>query len=225
MHMIDRTRREARSGRKGSPHRLDRGTALALAFVIVAAIGGAADARADAEGFDSEAPVITATRSVAPNDAGWNRTDVTVSWTCTDNLPGATLDVDSHSFTTESATHSKTVTCTDAAGNTATDTQRVKIDKSAPLTSIDMFVGGDLSGRATDNLSGVASTTVSWTSLGTITTGAVCYSGCKSTNVKWRATPPQPGSNVYRVAARSVDLAGNIGPTYVATLPVFIVMR
>lgn len=201
------------------------GAGQSVVGVAVDVGGNETSATIDGINIDTDGPVITASRNIAPNEAGWNRTDVTVTWACDDDEPGATLDVEAHTFATESATHSETATCTDVAGNTATDTQRAKVDKTAPLTAIDVFVGGDVRGNAADNLSGVAVTTVRWTSLGTVETTAVCNSGCGTTLAKWRATPPQPHPNVYRVAARSVDVAGNVGPSTVAPLPAFFLTR
>lgn len=178
--------------------------------------GNTAGATVEGINIDLDAPTITASRDVQPNAFGWNRTDVTVTWICTDDQPGATLSEETFTFSTEGASLSHSVTCTDLAGNTASNVQTASVDKTAPMTTIDRFTGGDVTGGATDNLSGVTGTKVTWTNIGTIQTQAVCYSGCVSTVAKWRATPPRPWPGIYRIGARSTDLAGNEGPSATA---------
>lgn len=173
--------------------------------------------------IDTSAPVVTATRDRQPNAFGWNRADVTVTWTCTDDQPGATLSEETFTFSTEGAALSHTATCTDIAGNETPNTQTARIDKTAPMTQIEQHTGGDVRGTATDALSGVTGTKVTWTNVGTVQTAAVCYSGCVSGLARWRATPPRPWPNVYRIGARSTDLAGNEGPSATAA-PIIVIV-
>jgi hypothetical protein len=85
--------------------------------------------------IDKTAPTINANRTPDPNANGWNKTDVTVSYTCSDALSGldssgcATDDT----VTTEGANQSVSGTVTDKAGNSATATVNdINIDKTAP---------------------------------------------------------------------------------------------
>lgn len=187
--------------------------------VVIDRAGNSSVATVDGINIDSVGPVVTASRDVTPNANGWNRTDVKVDWQCSDLRPSSLTETE-HTFTAEGANQSHSVTCTDIAGNATTNTVTVNIDKTAPLTIIDQFMGGDVRGSATDNLSGVASIAVSWSSVGRIETQAVCYSGCGTVLAKWRATPPQPRPNVYNVSARSIDLAGNVGPSAIGSTPI-----
>src|SRR5207244_1219198 len=71
----------------------------------------------------------------APNAAGWNNSDVRVSFTTNDNLSGvASTSVASPLvLSVEGTSVSGTVVVTDAAGNSKTFTSpAVKIDKKAP---------------------------------------------------------------------------------------------
>ncbi len=82
---------------------------------------------------DKTKPVITFDSRTAANSYGWNNSDVTVTWSCTDALSGAVADSVSTKVSTEGANQSATGTCTDLAGNTASDEQTdINIDKTAP---------------------------------------------------------------------------------------------
>ena len=85
---------------------------------------------------DTTPPTITfVSRLPAANAFGWNNTDVTLTWSCSDDvavlLPTVTQVVSS-----EGSSLSATGTCADTSGNTASDTQTgINIDKTAPLLS------------------------------------------------------------------------------------------
>ncbi len=113
---------------------------------------------------DATAPTITLdSRSPAPNSYGWNNSDVTVTWTCSDALSGAVADTVSQTVSSEGKNQSVTGTCTDNAGNSASDTQTgINIDKTSP--TLNPSVSPDpviLNGSATaspnasDSLSGI----------------------------------------------------------------------
>src|SRR6202008_317509 len=71
-------------------------------------------------GVDNEPPTIKATVSPGPNAAGWNNTNVTVKFTCTDAISGIATCPPSQTVTTEGANQVISGTATDNAGNTAT---------------------------------------------------------------------------------------------------------
>lgn len=85
---------------------------------------------------DTTAPVIAVqSRTPAANSAGWNTSDVTVTWTCTD-LGGTVSSTVSATTTGEGADLSLTGTCTDLSGNSASDTVTgIKVDKTAPTVT------------------------------------------------------------------------------------------
>jgi hypothetical protein len=92
---------------------------------------------------DATAPTINGAASPAPNAAGWNNTDVTVSYTCSDSsTPGSGLATGacpgSETVSTEGANQSRTGTVTDQAGNSASTTVgNINIDKTAPEFNCD----------------------------------------------------------------------------------------
>lgn len=91
------------------------------------------------DGAAPDAPTVTALP--APNAAGWNNTDVTVSFTANgDNGPsGVAHCTDTVVVDAETDTDGRSVSgaCTDAAGNTSSAAATtVKLDKTAPSTPV-----------------------------------------------------------------------------------------
>ncbi|HEY5011695.1 MAG TPA: hypothetical protein VIK61_03195, partial [Acidimicrobiia bacterium] len=81
--------------------------------------------------FDSTAPTITASQSPAPNGAGWNNTNVTVTFTCSD-ASGIASCTPPQTVTTEGAGQHVAGTAIDNSGNTASTTATVSVDKTPP---------------------------------------------------------------------------------------------
>jgi len=80
---------------------------------------------------DKTAPTLTASFS-----SGWHIGDVTVAWSCTDELSGPVAQPPNDTVPGEGANLSSTATCTDTAGNTATKTvSGIQIDRTAPTTT------------------------------------------------------------------------------------------
>jgi RHS repeat-associated protein len=82
---------------------------------------------------DKTAPVIQAKADPAPNAAGWNNTNVTVTFTCSDSGSGIATCQGPISVTTEGAGQTVTGTAVDKAGRTSTVTVTLNIDKTAPV--------------------------------------------------------------------------------------------
>ena len=87
--------------------------------------------------LDKTNPSISFTGRTAPNSTGWNNTNVTANWACSDPLSGPASDIVNQTLTSEGAGQSVTGTCIDLAGNTASDTQGgINIDRTAPTLSL-----------------------------------------------------------------------------------------
>ncbi|MFN8444105.1 MAG: ExeM/NucH family extracellular endonuclease [Caldilineaceae bacterium] len=87
--------------------------------------------------LDGAAPVAAPTQSPAANGAGWNNSDVTVTWNWSDNGAG----IDTPNCTTSSTSSGEgeltlTATCRDKAGNTGSASYSVKVDKVAPTVTV-----------------------------------------------------------------------------------------
>ncbi len=85
--------------------------------------------------IDNTEPTIIGTATPEANANGWNKTDVTVSFTCTDAHSGVKSCPSATTLTAEGANQSVNGTATDNAGNTASVTVVVNIDKTAPALS------------------------------------------------------------------------------------------
>ena len=87
--------------------------------------------------IDKTPPAIALANRTPANGAGWNNTDVTLTWNCSDALSGPVVNQLSHSLSGEGATQNATGHCEDRAGHTAGDTQSgINIDKTSPTSQI-----------------------------------------------------------------------------------------
>lgn len=84
---------------------------------------------------DTTPPIITSSQAPLSNAAGWNNTDVTVFFSATDTVSTPTCTVAEVGVTAEGASQAVSTTCTDAAGNSATATHTVNIDKNQPVVT------------------------------------------------------------------------------------------
>src|SRR5205823_1693013 len=81
-------------------------------------------------------PTIAATAAPAANAAGWNNTDVTVTFTCADPLSALVACPAPVTLSTEGANQSATGTATLKIGGTISATASgISIDKTAPQVS------------------------------------------------------------------------------------------
>jgi hypothetical protein len=85
---------------------------------------------------DPTPPVMTAAVDPAPNANGWNDTDVTVTFSCEDGESGIESCPDPVTVTTEGLDQTITVEAFDRAGNTATVSVTVSLDKTSPSVSL-----------------------------------------------------------------------------------------
>lgn len=141
-----------------------------MSFMLeVTDAGGLVDsAECDVIVNDITPPVATPTQSPAANFAGWNNTDVSVSWDWVDAGKG----VDDNNCTQTSTSSGEglglnlTASCTDLAGNTADESYAVNVDKTAPAIAWNgsindgdifffSFVPASPTCTAADTLSGV----------------------------------------------------------------------
>jgi hypothetical protein len=84
--------------------------------------------------IDKTAPTANPAQTSTANAAGWNTSDVTVTWNWTDGQ-GSGIDPVScttRSTSTGSGVQELTATCSDLAGNSGTASQTVRVDKTPP---------------------------------------------------------------------------------------------
>lgn len=154
-------------------------------------------------GVDNAPPTITAAVTPAPNAAGWNNTNATVSFTCSDKTAGIASCTAPLMLTGETDGETLVGTAIDKAGNIATLTLTVKLDLSPPNLTIMSPVNGSnvfaspvaVAGTVTDAVSGLASITCN---------GAPATINGSSFTCGVTLTP---GTNSINVVA--TDVAGN----------------
>jgi hypothetical protein len=116
--------------------------------------------------IDQTPPEIVAHVSPDANASGWHNSDVTVTFTCTDATSGIATCEDPIIITTEDTGQVVTGTAVDVAGNTASTSVTLDIDKTAPSITITGISEGTKypacspptpAHEATDPLSGLSS--------------------------------------------------------------------
>lgn len=150
---------------------------------------------------DKTAPTITGKVVGTPNGNGWFTGDVTVHWTCADNLSGVVACPDDSTVTGEGSDRSASASVRDRAGHTATATvDGIKIDRTAPTTTATDVPAGwsnaavTVALKGSDNLSDVDSTYYAVDGATTPTKGS---------------TVTVASEGVHEVTYYSVDSAGN----------------
>ncbi|WP_411720418.1 OmpL47-type beta-barrel domain-containing protein [Mycetocola sp.] len=147
---------------------------------------------------DNTGPVITGALSPAPNAAGWNNSNVTITWAATDSgsglAPGQALPP-----STISANGISTVTSPeqlDRVGNVGTRSINVKIDKAAPtITAVE---------RKNPNGTTTVTFTCSDSSSGGVESSGIAT--CLADGTSSNSRTVQPGTTVGGTAT---DKAGN----------------
>ena len=119
------------------------------------------------DGVDNAPPLIDATVDVPANAAGWNNANVLVTFTCSDAISGIASCPQPVSVVAEGANQVISGTAVDNAGNTATASVTLNVDKTPPTLSTiaapERNAAGwnntdiNISFAAVDALSGVAS--------------------------------------------------------------------
>ena len=115
-------------------------------------------------GVDNDPPTITAAVNPAPNAAGWHKSNATVSFTCGDGLSGVASCPAPVTVNAEGVNQLVSGTATDRAGNSASASVFISLDKTAPTVAINSPANGSsftsspvrATGTAMDGLSGIA---------------------------------------------------------------------
>ena len=121
---------------------------------------------------DVVAPSASPTQFPAPNDAGWNRSDVTVTWNWADNVGGSGIDTANCTASSTSSGEgdnlSLSATCADLASNIGSASHVIRMDKTNPTvtcgTAPTYLIGStpttEVTAVVTDGLSGPAAASV-----------------------------------------------------------------
>lgn len=153
--------------------------------------------------IDKTPPVVTANISPQPNAAGWNNTDVTVSFQCSDALSGVATCPPSQTVTSEGANQAISGTATDVAGNSANATATINLDKTPPVISISSPANNSFSSTSTLQITGTATDALSEVASTTCNGSAAIFQGNSFTC----SVTLSPGANTITIIA--TDVAGN----------------
>jgi large repetitive protein len=119
----------------GGPFTISAEGNHALAFWSTDVAGNVEAFSSVAVKIDKTPPTINDTHSPAANTAGWNNSNVQVTFTCADTLSGVASCTVPQTVSAEGRNQGVTGTATDSAGNTAADTTHVSIDKTPPTVA------------------------------------------------------------------------------------------
>ena len=111
------------------------GISLGATATAVDKAGNSTTVTSDPIKIDLTPPTISfVSRFPVANVNGWNNSDITATWNCTDALSGVVSAQVSQTLSKEGANQSLTGACVDLAGNTTTDTRGgLNLDKTPPV--------------------------------------------------------------------------------------------
>ena len=149
-------------------------------------------------------PSISAFASPAPNSAGWNNSNVTVSFTCTAGSAAITSCPAPKIVSSEGVNQVVSGTTTDANGLMATVSVTLNIDKTPPVLAAISPTDGTILSTATATVTGSVSDALS--GLSSVTCDQIpasFVSGTFSCNISLNI-------GVNLVVVRATDIAGNV---------------
>jgi hypothetical protein len=148
---------------------------------------------------DTHAPTSTARQTPLPNEAGWEKTNVSVVWFWMDK-GGSGIESGSCPSSTPSSgegTITVSANCQDIAGNTASASRVVKVDTMAPTAAPTQVPAAGKTGWSGANVA----VNWNWTDTG--------GSGIDPANCTTKSTPSGEGSVTLNATCQ--DIAGNTG--------------
>jgi uncharacterized protein YjbJ (UPF0337 family) len=174
-----------------------------LKFWSTDAAGNTEAAHTVSFGIDKTSPTIGHTQSPAANADGWNNTNVTVTFTCSDALSGVASCTGPQTITTEGKAQTVTGTVKDNAGNTATDPASVSIDKTKPTITVDPLPAANANGWYGDD---VTATYTASDALSGITTQDKAHTFGEGANQTDTATATDAAGNSASVTTGAVNV-------------------
>jgi hypothetical protein len=148
---------------------------------------------------DTHAPTVTTRQLPVPNEAGWTRSNATVVWFWTDKGGSGIEPANCTTSSTSSGEGPITLnaSCQDVAGNAATASRTIKVDKIAPTASPTQVPSANGAGWNPANVK----VNWNWTDEG--------GSGIEPANCTTSST--SSGEGTVTLNATCQDVAGNVG--------------
>jgi hypothetical protein len=179
--------------------------------------------------IDATPPAAFASATPAPNAAGWNNTNVTVTFAGTDALSGIASCSAPAILSTEGTGLTASGICVDNAGNTSAPAvvSGIKIDKTAPVASnvhvtpATIYINNTVSVTATVTDSGGSNLASAAYNIdgGSFIAMSGTFGGSSASVSATTATFTATGA--HNICVRATDVAGNVGATTCTTLSVF----
>jgi hypothetical protein len=209
---------------QGSVRSSGEGSAVKVRVRVEDLAGNATEAEAGPFKVDQTPPTIRAAVNPQPNIWGWNNTDVTVRFECSDALSGLVSCTPQEERVTSEGERRIEGRAEDRAGNVRTTSVTVRLDKTPPTGSLTINDGATTTSskyvtlkiQANDNLSGVAEMRFSndgrtWSD----------WEWFSSTCLDWDLA--RYGGSVNQTGPKTVyaqlrDRAGNVSQTFSATI-------
>ena len=181
----------------------------------VFAVGAVGDGLASAPAstsiiHDDIAPTVAAAVDPPANAAGWNRADVTVSFSCADTLSGVSACPPAVRVDTEGASQVITRTVTDAAGNSATASATINLDKTPPQIGITAPADGAVLDNSAVVVTGAISDAVSGVA------ASVCNAGPLVLSAGQFTCPLSLNEGQHSITVGATDVAGNTQSSSIA---------
>jgi hypothetical protein len=150
--------------------------------------------------IDKTPPTIASSQTPLANGAGWNNSDVTVTFSCADALSGVATCASPATVSTDGASQVVTGVAVDRAGNSSTVSRTVNLDETPPVLTMPVLASSyiynaslTLTFGSSDALSGLALSQATFNGL-PVLSGATF-------------TLNHPGTNTFTLTA--TDVAGN----------------
>jgi len=195
--------------------------------------------------IELQGPVVAATATPGPNATGWNKTPVTVSFTCTPGIAPLASCPAPQTVTTQAADQLISGTVTDTAGNSALGSATVSLDQTAPMITASLLPPANANGwnngpvtvtfTCTDALSGIVACPLpvetATSGAGQVITGQVSdlagNTASTSVTINLSTTPPQitavvspaPNANGWANANTTVTFVCTQGGAPIAICP------
>jgi hypothetical protein len=193
-----------------------------IQFTVFDRAGNSVNVAAQPFTIDTSVPTILASVTPAPNATGWNKTDVTVAFSCNDTGSGVASCPPPVAVATEGANQSFCGVATDSAGNSSPPAcATVKLDKTPPTISatvspapgsngINTTTPVTISFSCADNLSGIASCP----GLITVTTLGLnqVFSGTAIDNAGNGSLPATVTVNIQTAAPTPPSITASVSP-------------
>ncbi len=172
---------------------------------------------------DKTLPVIKGTLSLQPNQNGWYNSDVTATFTCEDSVSGIQSCASPVTVGVEGANLAISGNALDRAGNTATTSLSINIDKTLPTISNLVMTPTrfsaapgpkvvNLTANGVDSLSGVASGKCSIRNSAGILAAENIVMSISGQSLSSQYDVQALPKDRYTVSCQTIDRAANISP-------------